>query len=99
MQLDHADAGAGRRDDVIETFERVDDIFRDFARVAGIAGVIGWLSAAGLTPRSFDRAAGALKQGQRGEGGAWPEQIDKAGDEQPDVWFRVNGSPYILTVS
>jgi hypothetical protein len=99
MQLEHPDAGAGRRDEIIEAFERVDDIFRNFARGAGIAGVVGWLAAAGLTLRRFDRAAGALQQGQRSEGGARPEQIDKAGDEQPDVWFRVNGSPYILTVS
>ena len=48
MDLEHAGAGAGRRDDIVERREGVDHLLGDGARRGAVAGIVGRLAAAGL---------------------------------------------------
>ena len=83
MRLDHAGAGAGRRDHVVVAVEGVDHLHRQIARGAAVAGIVGRLAAAGLDGH-LDDAAGILQElhGRKADGGA--HQVDEAGDEQAD---------------
>ena len=52
----HARAGPGRRDDVVEGFERLDGAFRDGPCIAGVAAVVGRLPATRLGGGHVDGA-------------------------------------------
>ena len=80
----HPGAGPGRRDDVVEGFERLDGAFRDGPRIAGIAAVVGRLSAARLGGGHADGATRVLEQLHRREPDGGTEEIDETGDEQAD---------------
>jgi hypothetical protein len=88
--LQHRGAGSRRRDDEIETFEGFDHLFRDFARVGPVAGVVGRLAAAGLSHRNMYLAAGVLQQLDAGKADGRPEKIDQAGRKKS--YTRLPGS-------
>ena len=90
MLADHAGAGAGRRDDIVEAVEGRDDLPRDRLGIRPVAGIIGGLAAAGLRARHLDRAAGVFEQLHRGKAHGRAEEVDEAGDEQTyaDRFFR-----------
>ena len=83
VHLQHAGARAGRRDHVIERLERLDHLRGDLARGGAVARVEGRLAATAL-PRHFDDAAGVLHQLHGGKSDRGADEIDQAGDEQPD---------------
>ena len=83
--LQHAGAGAGRRDDVVKLLKRRDHLFGNLPRILSVAGIIGGLAAAGLRARHMHLASGILQQLDGGKADAGAEQIDKAGDEQADA--------------
>ena len=83
MHLQHAGAGAGRRHHVIERLERLDHLGGDLAGGGAVAGIEGRLAAAALS-RHFDDAAGVLHQLDGGKPDRGADEIDQAGDEQPD---------------
>ena len=67
MGLDHAGAGAGGRDEIIERLEGLDHLPGDrLCRLVGAAVVRG-LAAAGLGEGDLDRAAGGLEQRNGGK--------------------------------
>jgi hypothetical protein len=82
MQLDHPGAGAGRRNDIVEVFERRDDGASDSRGIAAIAGIVGGLPATDLQGRYFDGAAGIFQELYGGETDARPEQIDQTGHKE-----------------
>jgi hypothetical protein len=85
MQLDHAGAGAGRRDDVIIAGEGSDGLAPDRSGVGPVARIVGGLAAAGLGMRHLDRAARLFQKLHGGKADARPEQIDQAGHQQRDA--------------
>ena len=60
--LQHAGAGAGRHDDIVEAGEGIEQAARNRPRPGTVAGIIGRLAAAGLTFRHLADAARAFKQ-------------------------------------
>ena len=71
-------------DDDFGVFERFEDMFRDCARFVAVAGVEGWLAAAGLRRREIDCDAEALEDVDHGHAGFGVNHIDDAGDEEGD---------------
>ena len=80
----HAAARAARRDDVVAVLERLDRLPRQRLGGRAIAGIIRGLAAAGLA-RNDNLAAGVLEQLDRREPDARPDDVDEAGDEEPDA--------------
>ncbi len=93
VHLDHAGAGAGGRDHVVEAAEALDDALGEIARRAAVAGVVGGLAAAGLHGH-VDRTAGVLEQLHGREADRGPYQVDEAGHEQADPAGRHVGAGY-----
>ena len=85
MLAQHARAGAGRRNDIVEALERLDHLARDRLGVGAVAGIIGGLAAADLRLRHLDLAARAFEQLDRREADGGAEKIHKAGDEKADA--------------
>ncbi len=88
----HADAGAGRRDDVVVALEGLDEMAGEHCRVGGVAAVESRLAAAGLRVRYLDTASGIAQQLERGEADAGAHRIDQAGDEEADTRWRREGT-------
>ncbi len=90
MLADHAGAGAGRGDDIVEAVEGGDDLAGDRLGIRPVAGIVGRLAAAGLRSRHLDGAAGVLEQLDGGEADGRAEEVDEAGDEEAyaDRFFR-----------
>ncbi len=84
MLLEHANARARWRYDVVIRGERVDNLTGDGGGVTPIAAVVGGLAATGLLLRHLDTAAGTLEQLHRGETHAGPKQIDQTRHEKTD---------------
>ena len=81
MQPEHRRAAARRRDDVIESIERLYHIARDAGRDVARPRIVSWLAATGLATRHYHPATSSFEQGYGGEADARPEEIDQAGDE------------------
>ena len=88
MRLDHAAAGARRRDQVVAVLEFGDDLRRERLRVGAVAGVVGRLAAARLRRRHEDLRAAGFEQLDRREADRRPHQVDEAGDEEADAHER-----------
>src|SRR5436190_5937513 len=88
MHSDHSGAGAGGHDDVVKALESGNDIAGNCRRILTVAGIIGGLAAAGLGKRRINAAARLLEELHRGKADAWPNEVDQAGDEQPDAVLR-----------
>ncbi len=84
VELQHAGAGTGRRNHIVVGFKSRDHLPGDCRGVLPVARIVGGLAATGLAGGHLDVAAGGFDQFHRGEADARPQQIDKAGDEQPD---------------
>jgi hypothetical protein len=69
MGLDGSHARSGRRYDVIEISECLDDLHRQFSRMTEIAIVEGGLTATGLSARHFHGNTGVFQQfhGRKGD--------------------------------
>ncbi len=84
---EHAAARPARRDHIVAVLERLDRLPRQPFRGRAVAGIIRRLTAAGLA-RHDHFAARILEQLDRGESDARPDDVDEAGDEEPDARLR-----------
>ena len=87
VRPDHPGAGAGGDDHVIVGPEGGDHRLREVPRGAPVAGIVGRLAAAGLDGH-VDDAARLLQELHRREADRWAQEVDEAGDEQPDAQPR-----------
>ena len=83
----HAPARAARGDDVVAVLERVDRLAREPFRAFAVAGIVRWLTTAGLAWHHH-LAAGVFEQFDRRKSDARPDDVDEAGDEQSDARLR-----------
>jgi hypothetical protein len=88
VHLEHAGAGAGRRDHVVVRRESVDHLLGNGACRRAVARVEGRLAAARLA-RHLDDAAGVLQELDGRKADRRPDHVDQAGDEETDAFGRI----------
>ncbi|MBV6476119.1 MAG: hypothetical protein MOGDAGHF_01699 [Rhodocyclaceae bacterium] len=89
MGADHAAAGAGGGDDVVEALEFRQGLFRQGEGGGAVARVVGRLAAAGLRLRHLDGATAVLEQADGGKGDAGLHKIGETGDEEGDAHVKL----------